>query len=73
LNEFHSFSACVWLFATYVTHKLLNSRSKPELTKKVDDQHHGTNKAWLDWFGFVNSKLIMQPRVLFNYHHDTGP
>jgi len=24
--------------------------SNPELTEKVDD---GTNKAWLDWFGFV--------------------
>jgi len=28
--------------------------SKPELAEWVDDQHHGTNKAWLDWFGFVN-------------------
>jgi len=33
------------------------------LTEKVDDQHHGTKKAWLDWFGFVNSKLILQPLV----------
>jgi len=41
-----------------VTPKL---KLKPELTEKVDDQHHGTNKAWLDWFGFVNSKLILQP------------
>jgi len=30
------------------------------LTEKVDDQHHGTKKAWLDFFGFVNSKLILQ-------------
>jgi len=39
----------------------LNSGSKPELTltMKVD----GTNKAWLDWFGFVNLKLIQQPWV----------
>ncbi len=36
-----------------------NSGSKPELTKKVDDQHHGTNKAGLEWFGFVNLKLIL--------------
>jgi len=42
--------------------------SKPDLTEKVDDHHHGTNKAWLDWFGLVNSKLILQP-----YHHGTGP
>jgi len=66
LNEFHSFSAYDWLFATDVTLKLLYSRgSKPELTEKVDDQHHGTNKAWLDWFefGFVNSKLILQTWV----------
>jgi len=50
----------------------LNSRSKPELTEKVDDQHYGTNKAWLDWFGFVNST---NPATLslFNYHHGTGP
>jgi len=61
LKEFHSFLACDWLFATDVTPKLLNSGSKPELTEKVEDQHHGTNKAWLDWFGFVNSKLILQP------------
>jgi len=32
----------------------LNSGSKPEMTEKVDDQHHGTNKVW---FGFVNLKL----------------
>ncbi len=32
-----------------------------ELTEKVDDQRHGTNKAGLDWFGFVNTKLILQP------------
>jgi len=53
-NEFHYFSAFDWLFVTDVTPKLLNSRSKPELTEKVDYQKHGTNKAWLDWFGFVN-------------------
>jgi len=41
----------------------LNSGSKSELTEKVDDQYHSDNKAWLDWFGFVNSKLILQPCV----------
>ncbi len=30
-----------------------------ELTEKVDDQLHGTNKARLEWFCFVNSKLIL--------------
>ncbi len=40
----------------HVLHKL---RIKPEFTEKVDDQHHGTNKAGLEWFGFVNSKLIL--------------
>jgi len=47
-------SACDWLFTTDVTPKL-------RIKARVDDQHHGTNKAWLDWFGFVNSKLILQP------------
>jgi len=61
LNDFHSFSVCDWLFTTDVTPKLLNSGSKPELTEKVNDLHHDTNKAWLDWNGFVNSKLILQP------------
>jgi len=37
-SQFHSFSACDWLFAIDVTTKLLNSGSKPE---KVD----GTNKV----------------------------
>ncbi len=26
---------------------------------KVNDQLRGNNKARLDWFGFVNSKLIL--------------
>jgi len=48
--------------------------SNPELTEKVEDQHHGTNKAWLDWFGFVNSKLILQTEfVQLAYHHGTDP
>ncbi|ROI62454.1 Chimeric ERCC6-PGBD3 protein [Anabarilius grahami] len=43
-----------WLVATDVTHschafmRSTNSGSKPELTEKVDDQHHGTNKAGLE-------------------------
>jgi len=41
-------SAYDWLFAIDVTTKLR--------IKVWVDQHHGTNKAWLDWFGFVNSK-----------------
>jgi len=36
----------------------LNSGSKPELTEKGHDQHNGTNKAWLDWFGFVNFGFV---------------
>ncbi len=40
-------------------HTLHYLRIKPELTEKVDDQHHGTNKARLEWFSFVNSKLIL--------------
>ncbi len=32
---------------------------KPELTEKDDDQLHGTNKARLEWFGFVNSRRIL--------------
>ncbi len=44
---------------TFMCMRSINSGSKPELTEKVDDQHHGTNKAGLEWFGFVNSKLIL--------------
>ncbi len=40
-------------------HMLHKLRIKPELTEKVDNQHHGTKKAGLEWFGFVNSKLIL--------------
>ncbi len=36
------------------------------------DQHHGTNKARLEWFGFVNSKLILSLN-LYSCHHGTGP
>jgi len=46
-------------------HDSVKSQSKPEFTEKVDDQHHSTNKDWLNWFGFVNLKLILS---LFNYH-----
>ncbi len=37
---------CDWLFASDVTH----------VPEKV--QHHGANKARLEWFGFVSCKLI---------------
>jgi len=49
----------------------LNSGSKPELTEKVDDQHHGTNKASLDWFCQLETNHATLS--LFNYHHGTGP
>ncbi|XP_067253048.1 natural killer cell receptor 2B4-like [Chanodichthys erythropterus] len=51
--------AAVGIFFICRKHRKTNREgSKPELTEKVDDQHHGTNKAGLEWFGFVNSKLI---------------
>ncbi len=48
-----------------------NSGSKPELTKKVDDQHHGTNKAGLEWFCQLEPNPVTLN--LFIYHHGTGP
>ncbi len=48
-----------------------NSGSKPELTKKVDDQHHGTNKAGLVWF--CQLKTYPVTLSLFSSRHGTGP
>ncbi len=50
---------CSPLMSHIHVHALHKLRIKPELTEKVDDQLHGTNKARLEWFGFVNSKLIL--------------
>jgi len=74
LNEFHSFSACDWLFTTEVTAKLLNS---------------GRIKAWVDRESWWSASLYQRSLVglvwfcqletnhatlsLFNYHHGTGP
>ncbi len=48
-----------------------NSGSKPELTKKIDDQHHGANKAESEWFGLVKTNPVTLN--LFISHHGTGP
>ncbi len=72
----HSFKACDWLLITDVTFictRSITSGSKPELTKKVDDQLRGTNKSRLDWFGFVNSNESCNSLSLFSSHHGTGP
>lgn len=48
---------CDWFFGPNVTHSCARSRglisasgSKVELTKKVDELLHSTNKAWIHWF-----------------------
>ncbi len=51
----------IWLDVRYWCHTFMcsgstNSGSKSELTEKVDDQHHGTSKARLEWFGFCQLK-----------------
>ncbi len=68
-----AFNQGLWLAVLQWCHTYMcstNSGSKPELTKRVDDQHHGTNKAGLQWFG---CQLETNPVTLFIYHHGTGP
>lgn len=48
------------LIAHFMCMCSINSVSKPELTEEIDDHHQGANKAWVHWFGLVNSKLILQ-------------